>query len=67
MPGYIPESHNLTKSIKTKMNEMTTKQKMTVHFREDAVGNKVGAYVRGRPLPIIPVHRAQLTRVAPAG
>ena len=28
------------------------------------VGNKVGAYVRGRPLPIIPRYRSQLTRVA---
>jgi hypothetical protein len=30
------ESHNLTKSIKTKMNETTTKQKMMVHFNDDA-------------------------------
>jgi hypothetical protein len=31
------------------------------------VGNKVGAYVRGRPLPIIPRYRSQLARVARAG
>jgi hypothetical protein len=40
---------------------------MTPSDLRGCVGNKVGAYVRGRPLPIIPVHRAQLTRVAPAG
>jgi hypothetical protein len=29
------KSHNLTKSIKTKMNKTTTNQKMMVHFNDD--------------------------------
>ena len=32
----------------------------------NSVGNKIGAYVRVRPLPIIPAYRWQVTRVARA-
>ena len=31
------------------------------------VGNKVGAYIRGRPLPIIPTYRSQDTHIVLAG
>ena len=31
------------------------------------VGNKVGAYIRGRPLPIIPTYRSQDTHLVLAG
>jgi hypothetical protein len=40
---------------------------MTPSDLRGCVGNKVGAYIRGRPLPIIPTHRSQVTRVARAG
>ena len=40
---------------------------MTPSDLRGCVGNKVGPYVRGRPMPIIPRARSQLTRVARAG